>query len=203
MAKQNDQHERNGSDRGGRRKSVSESGGRPSPENNAGRARHSTAEHNFRNAPHSVAETVANTLPLAILPGLFVAIFLWFYYFIFREEALPRRLAILAGIAVAYVLNSLFTIWFYGADKRLAEQQQRRIPEFHLHFWELFCGWPGALYAQKKYHHKWKKTSYMVAFWLYVVLNVAAVFAVAFPELAKSLLLNANDALMRVVGAAS
>ena len=41
----------------------------------------------------------------------------------------------------------------------------------------------------------------MVVFWLYVVLNVAVVFAVAFPELAKSLLLNANDALMRVVGA--
>ena len=59
------------------------------------------------------------------------------------------------------------------------------------------------MYAQKKYHHKWKKASYMVVFWLYVVLNVAAVFAVAFPELAKSLLLNANDALMRVVGAAS
>ena len=187
---------RNGSDRGGRRKSVSESGGRSSPENNAGRARHSTAEK------------VAAFWPLAFLPALGVTYCLW--HFCGMRTALPRRLAILAGIATAYVLNSLFTIWFYGADKRLAEQQQRRIPEFHLHFWELFCGWPGALFAQKKYHHKWKKASYMVVFWLYVVLNVAAVFAVAFPELAKSLLLNAkslllnaNDALMRVVGAAS
>ena len=189
MARPYYQQGRNGSDRGGRRKSVSESGGRPSPENNAGRA------------PHSAAEKVAAFWPLAFLPALGVTYCLW--HFCGMRTALPRRVAILAGIAVAYVLNSLFTIWFYSADKRLAEQQQRRIPEFHLHFWELFCGWPGALFAQKKYRHKWKKTSYMVAFWLCVLLNVAAVFAVAFPELAKSLLLNANNALMRLVGAAS
>ena len=128
--------------------------------------------------------------------------FLLYYYAIFMEEALPDRIAVLAGIATAFVLNSLLTIWFYKTDKLLAEQQLWRIPELSLHIWELFCGWPGALYAQKKYHHKWKKVSYMVVFWLYVVLNVAAVFAVAFPELAKSLLLNANNALMRLVGAA-
>ena len=179
---------RNGSDRGGRRKSASESGGRPSPENNAGRAR------------HSAAEKVAAFWPLAFLPGAVAAYCLW--HFCDMRSGMPRRLAILAGIATAFALNSLFTIWFYGADKRLAEQQQRRIPEFHLHFWELFCGWPGALYAQRKYRHKWKKTSYMVVFWLCVVLNVAAVFAVAFLELAKSFLVNANDALMRLVGAA-
>ena len=178
---------RNGSDRVGRRKSASESGGRPSPENNAGRA------------PHSTAEKVAAFWPLAFLPGAVATYCLW--HFCGMRSGIPRRMAILAGIAVAYALNSLFTIWFYGADKRLAEQQQRRIPEFHLHFWELFCGWPGALFAQRKYRHKWKKTSYMVAFWLCVLLNVAAVLGAAFPDISLPLLLNANDALMRVVGA--
>ena len=48
---------RNGSDRGGRRKSASESGGR------------STAEHNAGRAPHSTAEKVAAFWPLAFLPA--------------------------------------------------------------------------------------------------------------------------------------
>ena len=119
------------------------------------------------------------------------------------RDAISWRVAILAGIATAFALNSLFTIWFYKTDKRQAERQLRRIPEFSLHFWEFFCGWPGALYAQKKYHHKWKKTSYMVVFWLNVVLNVAAVLGAVFPEISLPLLQNANDALMRLVDAVS
>jgi len=234
LEKQYDQHERNGSDRGGRRKSASESGVRSTAEHNAGRAPHSTAEHNFRNAPHSTAgnnagraryspagnnagraryspaehnfrnaphsaaEMVANNCQLAILPGAFVTFFLLYYYAIFKEETLPDRIAVLAGIATAFVLNSLLTIWFYKTDKLLAEQQLWRIPELSLHIWELFCGWPGALFAQRKYRHKWKKTSYMVAFWLCVLLNVAAVLGAAFPDISLPLLQNANDALMRL-----
>ena len=194
---------RNGSDRGGRRKSVSESGGRPSPENNAGRARHSTAEHNPRYAWHSPVEKVANCWPLAILPGVVVTFFLRYFHPLFMQEgALPEHIDVFAGIATAFVLNSMFTIWFYKTDKLLAEQQLWRIPELSLHFWELFCGWPGALYAQKKYRHKWKKASFMVVFWLCVILNVAIMLGAAFPEISLPLLQNANDALMRLVGSA-
>ena len=183
---------RNASDRGGRRKSASES------------RRSFTAERNAGNAWHSTPEKVANFWPLAILPAVVVTFFLWYFHSLFMEEgALPERIAILAGIATAFVLNSLFTIWFYGADKRLAEQQLWRIPELSLHFWELFCGWPGALYAQKKYHHKWKKTSYMVVFWLNVVLNVATVLGATFPEISLPLLRDANDVLTRHFGEAS
>jgi len=190
LAKPYYQQGRNASGRGGPRKSASESTGRSRREDNTARPRHSTAEK------------VANFWPLAILPGLAVTLFLRYFHFLFMEEgALPERIPVLAGIATAFVLNSLFTIWFYGADKRLAEQQLWRIPELSLHFWELFCGWPGALYAQKKFHHKWKKTSFMVVFWLNVVLNVAAVLGAAFPEISLPLLRNANDALMQLVGA--
>ncbi len=162
-----------------------------------------SAGYNAKYAWHSTAEKVANYWPLAILPAFFVTFFLWHFHSLFMQDALPERIAILAGIATAFVLNSLFTIWFYKTDKLLAEQQLWRIPELSLHFWELFCGWPGALYAQKKYHHKWKKTSYMVVFWLNVVLNVAAVLGAAFPEISLPLLQNANDALMRLVDAVS
>ena len=95
----------------------------------------------------------------------------------------PRLVAVL----VAFLLNSLFTILFYRADKRLAERHRRRIPEFLLHFWELICGWPGALYAQRKYHHKWRKLTYMFVFWLYVLLNLLIVFCVIFPSTAESI----------------
>ena len=108
--------------------------------------------------------------PLAVAPGLGVSLWL--------KHPLP-------GIAVAFVCNSLLEVLFYREDKRLAEQQNWRIPEFYLHFWELFCGWPGALYAQARFRHKWKKFSYMAVFWLYVILNVCSVTWLVLPDSAK------------------
>lgn len=105
--------------------------------------------------------------PLAVVPGLVVSLWL--------KRPLP-------GIVLAYVCNSLLEVLFYREDKRLAEKQNWRIPEFYLHFWELMCGWPGALYAQARFHHKWKKFSYMIVFWLYVIVNTVAVAWIVFPE---------------------
>lgn len=110
--------------------------------------------------------------PLAVIPG--AAVFLWV-----KQP--------LYGVILAFVLNSLFTVLFYREDKRLAERQDWRISEFYLHFWELACGWPGALYAQARYHHKWKKLSYMAVFWLYVVLNVLGVCWLLWPGTMNSL----------------
>ena len=120
--------------------------------------------------------------PLALVPGLGVALWL--------KQPLP-------GIILAFICNSLLEVLFYKEDKRLAEQQDWRIPEFYLHFWELFCGWPGALYAQVKFRHKWKKLSYMAVFWLYVILNVCAVAWLVFPETVKY---HAEEILRRIQG---
>ena len=109
--------------------------------------------------------------PLAVVPGLTVSLLL--------DQLVP-------GIVLAYVCNSLLTILFYREDKRLAEQQNWRIPEYYLHLWELFCGWPGALFAQGRFHHKWKKVSYMVVFWLYVILNILGVCWLIWPGTMKS-----------------
>ena len=108
--------------------------------------------------------------PLAVVPALALALWL--------KQPLP-------GIVLAYVCNSLLTVLFYREDKRLAERQNWRIPEFYLHFWELMCGWPGALYAQARFRHKWKKVSYMIVFWLYVILNLIAVAWIVSPETMK------------------
>ena len=178
MANQNLQKTRDGSNRGGRRNS---------------------GEGNNARSHRSFAEVIAGFWPLALLPALVVTFALW-HFFVVRD-GLPWNVAALAGIATAFVLNSLLTIWFYKEDKRLAEQQLRRIPEFCLHFWELFCGWPGALYAQKKYHHKWKKTSYMVVFWLYVVLNVLAVGCLVCPDAMRSVVEESLDSVLRLLNA--
>jgi len=118
---------------------------------------------------------LATCWPLAVAPPM--AVCLWLHY----GKDVGKNLSLAAGIAVAFLLNSLFTIWFYKKDKKLAEQGRRRIPEFLLHFWELICGWPGALYAQKKYHHKRSKKTYMIVFWFYVILNLAGLFFLFLP----------------------
>ena len=162
--------------------------------------RQNLVEQNYGSFQRSTAGKVADYWPLAIIPALLVRFALWYFPQLVMLDPLPSRAAVFAGIATAFVLNSLFTIWFYKVDKQQAERQLRRIPEFSLHFWELFCGWPGALYAQKKYHHKWKKTSFMAVFWLYVVLNVTAVLGVAFPEISLPVLRNVNAALKGLFG---
>ena len=177
MSKQYSSQGRNRSDRGDRRDLV---------ERNNGRFRRSTAE------------LVADFWPLAFVPALVVTLCLWHLFDV--QEGILWRAAVFAGIATAFVLNSLFTIWFYKTDKRQAERQLRRIPEFSLHFWELFCGWPGALYAQKKYRHKWKKTSFMIVFWVCVILNVTVVLGVAFPEISLPVLRYVNEALKGLSG---
>ena len=115
---------------------------------------------------------LAGFWPLAVIPGLGLSIYL--------KHPIP-------GLALAFLLNSLLEIFFYREDKRLAERQEWRIPEATLHFWELFCGWPGALFAQTCFRHKWKKLSYMIVFWFCVIVNAAAVAWIVSPERVKQL----------------
>ena len=80
---------------------------------------------------------------------------------------------VVPALAIAYLLNSLLTIMFYKTDKFLARYKYWRIEERDLHVWGLLFGWPGALLAQKQYHHKSSKVKFQVVCWLCVVLNCA------------------------------
>ena len=82
---------------------------------------------------------------------------------------MPWKL-ILAGYAVA----SLITFAAYGLDKHAAKRRRRRVPEARLHLLELLGGFPGALAGQTVFRHKRRKRSYLVRFWLIVVVHVAA-----------------------------
>jgi uncharacterized membrane protein YsdA (DUF1294 family) len=87
-----------------------------------------------------------------------------------------------AGIAYLGLLfvMSVVTFVVYGVDKRRAGNGGRRVPEQTLHILAFFGGWPGALFAQRQFRHKTKKTSFLIVFWTLVVLHVALVGTVGY-----------------------
>lgn len=79
-------------------------------------------------------------------------------------------LSLLAGsfvltVPLFYLEASLFTYWLYQIDKKLASNgQHSRLPEESLQMFSLIGGWPGALMAQKRLHHKVHKTPFQREF---------------------------------------
>jgi uncharacterized membrane protein YsdA (DUF1294 family) len=74
---------------------------------------------------------------------------------------------------------SLLTFCAYAFDKAAAMNRRWRTTEQSLHLLSLLGGWPGALIAQRMFHHKSKKASFQSAFWSIVVLHFALVLAFA------------------------
>lgn len=83
---------------------------------------------------------------------------------------------LLLGLSGLYGVASLICYLLYALDKRAARQQTRRIAERTLLLWGLCGGWPGAWLAQQRLRHKTRKTSFRVAYWLSVLLNLGALF---------------------------
>jgi uncharacterized membrane protein YsdA (DUF1294 family)/cold shock CspA family protein len=75
------------------------------------------------------------------------------------------------------LLLSLLTFFVYGFDKNAAETGRWRTPENTLHLLALIGGWPGAWCAQRLFHHKSRKTSFLVGYWTTVVAHIAAAAA--------------------------
>jgi uncharacterized membrane protein YsdA (DUF1294 family)/cold shock CspA family protein len=87
--------------------------------------------------------------------------------------------SILAGklsltVLVLYLGVSVVAFLAYALDKSAAKKDQWRTQESTLHLIALICGWPGALVAQKLFHHKSRKQSFQIVFWVTVVLNCVA-----------------------------
>ncbi|HET6351799.1 MAG TPA: DUF1294 domain-containing protein [Coriobacteriia bacterium] len=78
-----------------------------------------------------------------------------------------------------YVVMSGITYVAYGADKSAARSGHWRTPESALHLLEIVGGWPGALFAQRRFRHKTRKVSYQVVFWICVALNLGVVLGAA------------------------
>ncbi|WP_022882311.1 DUF1294 domain-containing protein [Gryllotalpicola ginsengisoli] len=76
--------------------------------------------------------------------------------------------------AVLYTGMSAVAFGMYAWDKRAAIDGARRTRESTLQAAALLGGWPGAVVAQQLLRHKNRKTSFQLAFWLIVVVNVGA-----------------------------
>jgi uncharacterized membrane protein YsdA (DUF1294 family)/cold shock CspA family protein len=70
-----------------------------------------------------------------------------------------------------YALMSILTVHQYSLDKADARAGRWRTSEANLHFFELAGGWPGALFAQYFYRHKYRKVSYQIVFWAIVLVH--------------------------------
>ena len=75
---------------------------------------------------------------------------------------------------VLYYGASIFTYGSYSRDKTAAQNAGRRIPESTLHLMSLIGGWPGGLIAQVLFLHKTRKPSFLVGYWLTVIVNCIA-----------------------------
>lgn len=82
---------------------------------------------------------------------------------------------IAAAYAVGVVALSGLSFAAYGIDKRRSSNGGRRVRERTLHLMALAGGWPGALLGQRMFRHKTKKVSFLVGFWLTVILHFVAV----------------------------
>lgn len=91
-----------------------------------------------------------------------------------------------AGYFGLVAVTSLISIAAYGLDKRRAAVGGRRTPERTLHLLALLGGWPGAIYAQRRFRHKTRKVPFLIAFWVVVVLHVAVVCGVAYTLLGRT-----------------
>ena len=74
-------------------------------------------------------------------------------------------------VLALYVVLSVISFLVYGRDKSAAQQNQRRTGEGTLILLGVLGGWPGAFVAQQFFHHKTKKRSFQIAFWLTVLLH--------------------------------
>ena len=77
-------------------------------------------------------------------------------------------------ILCIYLSASVITFFAYAIDKSSAKNNRWRTRESTLHLFSLIGGWPGALLAQKKLHHKSKKEEFQFIFWVSVIINCFA-----------------------------
>jgi uncharacterized membrane protein YsdA (DUF1294 family) len=91
--------------------------------------------------------------------------------------AIPLIWFLNLGWLWAYLLGiNVATIVLYWYDKSVAGGTTTRVPERVLHGAELFGGTPAGFVGQRLFHHKNRKGSYQLQFWLIVLVQVIVVF---------------------------
>lgn len=106
-------------------------------------------------------DTLYSLVAVAFLGGVGTAVYV--------KKLAPAFLFLYLGV-------SLLTFLLYWRDKVKANRDEWRITENTLHGFSLLGGWPGALLAQRRLHHKSRKRSFQRVFIGTVILNLALVY---------------------------
>ena len=83
---------------------------------------------------------------------------------------------LVAGFVLVNV-GSALGIWL---DKRRAVNGEWRIREETLLVWALVGGWPGGIWAMRKFRHKTSKPFFIARYVFVIVLNIGAIATVAY-----------------------
>lgn len=106
---------------------------------------------------------------LAILSLGVCAVLLAFLLFGVGKNDLPL------AVPLACAVTSALSFLLYGIDKHRARLNKRRVPELHLQLLSLLGGWPGALLAQQMFRHKTRKRSFLLVFWMVILINISLI----------------------------
>jgi len=100
--------------------------------------------------------------------GLLVCIsFSTFLAYAYIQKLLP------VALIYFYLATSLIAFIAYWQDKSAAQSNHWRTQESTLHLFGILGGWPGALIAQRIFHHKSSKVAFQRVFWVTVIINCA------------------------------
>ncbi len=126
--------------------------------------------------PSKLEKSFASTHKLS---PLFIGCTLIFAAFVFERTIngfLPHLFPLI------FIGANLIAFLYYYVDKTAAIKQQWRTQESTLHFISLIGGWGGAYIAQKMFHHKNKKASFLFTYKLTILINCTATILFATPN---------------------
>ena len=85
-------------------------------------------------------------------------------------------------VLLLYLAMSGVAYSLYAYDKKAAQRGQWRISEQTLQQVALLCGWPGALIAQTRLHHKTVKTRFQIAIRKKKAINIGGLLALVYTK---------------------
>jgi uncharacterized membrane protein YsdA (DUF1294 family) len=97
-------------------------------------------------------------------------------------EISPVQFTLFAAVLLGVInLGSAAAIWW---DKQRASKGKWRVKEEGLLVWALVGGWPGGIWAMRRFRHKTTKRSFIAKYVFVVVLNIAVLAGLVYLSIA-------------------
>jgi len=85
-------------------------------------------------------------------------------------------------LLVYFLTINIVTFLLYFWDKIISATKIVRVPEVILHTMALVGGSPASLLAQNIFHHKTRKTTFLVWYWLIVLMQILLIIWLLFEK---------------------